>query len=586
MNIFKKIFELLSFGERKKFCILVFMMFSMAVLDAIGIASIMPFITILLNPKLIDENIIASIIFNYFDFSDSRYFLLFLASAVFVILLISLLFKSITTYFQLRFIHMQEFLIGQRLMKIYIFQNYGWFLNQHSADLGKKILSEVNLVINGSLVPVMTLISQTFVVTIIVVLVLIIDPKPALIMGTVFMTLYYSIYKSVSSYLNKAGKDQGLVNTKRFIAVNEAFGGIKEIKLLGLENSYIHRFSVPAEQYARHQASLQIVSHLPRFVFEALVFGCMLIIIMYKMTDKESFASAIPIISLYAFAGYRMMPALQQIFISLSTIKFAGDVLNRFHNDMKNLKLPTIDDFKADPLNFKENITLTNIHYSYPRSTKETINNISLKIPYLSTVGFIGSTGSGKTTIIDLILGLLDLERGILRVDDKIVDVSNKREWQKNVGYVPQQIYLVDDTISANIAFGINADEIDYKAVVSAAEVANLHDFVLNELPQGYETHVGENGVRLSGGQRQRIGIARALYRKPQLLVLDEATSALDSSTEKAIMEAVEKLSNKITIIIIAHRLSTVVNCDLIYLIDKGRIKASGSYNELILLNK
>lgn len=239
-----------------------------------------------------------------------------------------------------------------------------------------------------------------------------------------------------------------------------------------------------------------------------------------------------------------------------------------------------------DPVLLQESIELKNIHFNYPNTSRLALKDITLNIRANSTVGFVGSTGSGKTTIADLILGLLDPQDGMLMVDGNAIDSLNRRQWQKNIGYVPQNIYLIDDTISANIAIGIESKNIDYKAVERAAKVANMHDFVINELPDGYKTEVGERGVRLSGGQRQRIGIARALYHNPQLLIFDEATSALDNLTEQAVMKEVRNIGKKITIIIIAHRLNTVFECDNIFLLEKGELKGQGNFETLLKTNK
>ena len=233
-------------------------------------------------------------------------------------------------------------------------------------------------------------------------------------------------------------------------------------------------------------------------------------------------------------------------------------------------------------LTFSKEIVLKNIFYNYPNASITALKDINLKIPAKNTIGFIGKTGSGKTTAIDIILGLLDPQKGKLQVDEKIITKENSKAWQGLIGYVPQHIYLSDDTVSANIAFGVNSNDINQKAVEKASKIANLHQFVLDELPNKYQTTIGERGVRLSGGQRQRIGIARALYHDPKLLVLDEATSALDNQTEQAVMDAVNNLNKDITIILIAHRLDTVKNCNIIFKLDKGRLVGQGTYNELI----
>jgi ABC-type bacteriocin/lantibiotic exporter with double-glycine peptidase domain len=259
-----------------------------------------------------------------------------------------------------------------------------------------------------------------------------------------------------------------------------------------------------------------------------------------------------------------------------------GPTLDSLIKDLVNLKkIEKNINEKNIILQFQKSIELKNIHFSYLNSEKEALSNINLKIPYKSKIGIVGSTGSGKTTMVDLILGLLDPSKGTIFVDEKLITNKNIRSWQKNIGYVPQNIFLSDCSVLENIALGINPKNIDKNAAETAAKIANLHNFIITDLPEGYDTKVGERGIRLSGGQRQRIGIARALYNKPQLLILDESTSALDNVTEKVVMESIHNLEKNITVIMIAHRLSTVKNCDSILVIDQGKLQAKGTYNQL-----
>ena len=322
------------------------------------------------------------------------------------------------------------------------------------------------------------------------------------------------------------------------------------------------------------------MSQMPRFL-EALAFGGILLIIIYLMTKTGNFNNSLPIISLYVFAGYRLMPAVQQIYLSLAKLAFINPSLDKLTNDIKDLK-PYYKNKEVKVLSLEKVISLKNIFYDYPNSSRTALNDINLNIMAKSTVGLVGTTGSGKTTIVDIILGLLDPQKGTLEVDGQIISKKNVRSWQKSIGYVPQNIYLADDTIAANIAFGVDLKDINHEAIEKASKIANLHSFVINELPQKYQTTVGERGVRLSGGQRQRIGIARALYHNPKVLILDEATSALDNKTERVVMDAVNSLNKHITIIIVAHRLNTIKNCDKIFLLEKGVLKREGSLEELI----
>ena len=396
---------------------------------------------------------------------------------------------------------------------------------------------------------------------------------------------YYGIlFFSIRDFLNRIGK-KIKSNKTRFIAVSEAFGASKEVKLGGLEQNFIKRFSESSKIFAKTQASAQVLNQLPRYFLEAIIFGGMLLIIINSMGEEGGFASILPLISLYAFAGYRLMPAIQQIYSSVSQLSYVSAALDKLYIDIKNLK--SLDkNYDTDIFLFNKSINLKEINFNYPNSTRTTLKNVTLNINANSTVGLVGTTGSGKTTTLDVILGLLEPQSGKLEVDEKVITRKNVRSWQKSIGYVPQHIYLSDDTIKANIAFGIDPKNIKLDMVKKAAKIANLHEFIMEDLPNQYETITGERGIRLSGGQRQRIGIARALYNNPKVLVLDEATSALDNNTEKAVMDAVYNLAESITIILVAHRLSTVKKCDKIFLFEKGEIKNEGTFEEIINLNE
>ncbi|MDB3897571.1 ABC transporter ATP-binding protein/permease [Candidatus Pelagibacter sp.] len=556
----------------------------MALLDMIGIASIMPFMAVLINPEIIETNIILTMLFKFLGVvgvETEKQFLFTLGVLVFVLLIVSIIFKAFTSYIQLRFTNLREYTIGKRLVEGYLGQPYSWFLSRHSADLGKSILSEVGIIIGHGLAPMMELIAKSFVAIALISLLIFIDPKIALIAGFTIGIAYGIIYLFSRSYINRIGQERVKANQMRFTAVSEAFGASKEVKVGGLEKHFIKQFAEPAQTYARHVSSAAIVSQLPRYALEAVAFGGMLIVILYLMAESGSFINAVPILALYAFAGYRLMPALQGIYVAITQLRFVAPALNTLYDDIKNLKPAIIHDDK-EIIKLNKDIVLKNIYYDYPNASRTALKNINLCVPANTTVGLVGVTGSGKTTAVDIILGLLEAQKGTLEIDGKIITENNRRSWQRSIGYVPQNIYLSDDTIAANIAFGIAYESIDQEAIERAAKIANIHKFIINELDQKYQTTIGERGVRLSGGQRQRIGIARALYHNPQVLILDEATSALDNLTEQAVMDEVYNFEKKMTIMLIAHRLSTVKRCDSIFMLNKGKIEVQGTFDELI----
>lgn len=580
-----KVLSLLTAKERNRAILLVVMILVMAVLDMLGVASILPFIAVLSNPELVKTNTALNAAFissHHIGIHTTEQFLFALGLLVFVLLVTSLAFKALTNFTQTRFALMREYSIGKRLIEGYLYQPYGWFLDRHSADLGKTILSEVSTVISSGLFPFMTLIAQSTVVLALLGLLIAVDPLLAFTVFSVLGLAYFGIFVLMSTKLKQLGQARLLANQERFTAVSEVFGAVKEVKVGGLEDVFIQRFTRPARLYAKGQAAFQVIAQLPRYVLEAIAFGGMLLVILYLMAKSGSFATAIPIISLYAFAGYRLMPALQQIYVAFTQLRFVAPALDALHKELSSLKALDCQRGRLTPLPLTQVVQLDQISYSYPGASQLALEDVNLSILAKSTVGFVGATGSGKTTLVDLILGLLQPQKGCLSVDGEPITTTNLRQWQRTIGYVPQHVYIADDTVAANIAFGVSTNDIDQNAVERAAKIANLHEFVINDLPAAYASTVGERGVRLSGGQRQRIGIARALYHNPQILILDEATSALDNLTEQAVMGAINNLRNGITIILIAHRLSTVRQCDKIYLLEKSRVKAGGTYDQLI----
>ena len=588
MQTVKKILSLLTPKELKQATLLLFMVLIMAILDMLGVASILPFMAVLSNPDIIETNVIYNKMFQaskIFGVENIQHFTFALGVLLFLTLITSISFKALTTYKQIQFIQMRQYSISKRLVESYLHQPYSWFLNRNSAELGKTILSETNQVIGAGINPLIELIAKSFIAIAIIVLLVLTDPKLTFIIGFLLIGAYGLIFQLLHKYLATLGEKRLKANELRFISIGEAFGAAKEVKVGGLEKTYIKRFSDPAYIFARTLTKASVVAEFPRFIFEVIAFGGILLVILYLMSQSGIFSDILPIISLFVFAGYRLMPALQKIYASIATLAYVGPSLDKLCDDIKMLKPINSNQFQ-DVLSLNKSINLKDIHYNYPNASRTTLKNINICIPAKSTVALIGATGSGKTTTVDIILGLLEAQSGTLEVDDKIITKQNSRAWQRSIGYVPQHIFLADDTVAANIAFGVEPKDINQETVEKVSKIANLHEFVTHEMPKKYQTSIGERGVRLSGGQRQRIGIARALYHNPKVLILDEATSALDNQTEQAVMDAVNNIGKNITIILIAHRLNTVKNCDIIFKLEKGQLIDQGTFDDLIDLNK
>ncbi len=583
-----KIFYLLTKEERKKSIIVLGLILVMAILDMIGVASILPFIAVISNPEIIETNIFLNKLFiflNAFGIETQQDFFFSLGVIVFILLVSSLAFKAFSTYVQVKFSLLCEYSLSKRLVEGYLHQPYIWFLNRNSAELGKSVLSEVGQVVNGSLITLINFVNYCAIIFFILLLLLIVDLKLTLAVIIFLGSSYGIIYKLIHIYLRKIGEKRIKANELRFTTISEAFGAAKEVKVGNLEDVYINRFSEPAKNYAKYNTMTSIISLMPRFAIEAISFGGMLLVIIYFLFLGKAFVNFLPIITLYAFAGYRILPAAQAVYSSLIVSRYHQPALNTLYEDMKSLKTPNLitDELKLIP---QKRIVLNNINFNYPNTKKTSLSNVNLEILAGTTVGIVGATGSGKTTTVDIILGLLEAQKGTLEIDGTVINKKNVRQWQRCIGYVPQQIYLADDTISANIAFGIDQKDINHNLVQKCAKIAHLDEFIVNELPEQYQTFIGERGVRLSGGQRQRIGLARALYHQPSVLVLDEATSALDNITEKSVMKSISESSKNITSIFIAHRLTTIKNCNTIFLFEKGELRAQGNFQELTEKNK
>lgn len=588
-EIYHRIRDLLDAAERRKALLLLAMMLVMGVLETVSVGSVMPFIAVAANPDVVKTNAYLAALYDGLGFTDMDAFLVFLGVAVFLLVVGSLGFKALTHWAIARYIHMRSFTLSSRLLRGYLGRPYSFFLNRHSADLGKTVLSEVQQVIRQALLPAMQLVANAIVAVFLVTLVVVVDALVAITAVLVLGGAYAVIYLVFRRYISRIGAQRVTANRARFQVAQEALGGIKDVKVRGLEDGYIQSFRKPAGRFARVQAANQIIGEVPQFALQALMFGGMLLLLVGLMIARDgNLENVLPIVALYALAGARLMPALQRIYRALATLRFGGPALDSLHTDLVQteqaggtLRADAAGERRA-PIRLKKELELDHIQYTYPGGDRPTLADLSLVVPACTTVGLIGATGAGKTTAVDIVLGLLEPQRGRLLVDGRVVQGEDLRAWQQSIGYVPQSIFLTDDTVAANIAFGVKKSELDHDAVIQAARVAELHQFVTNEMPNSYDTVIGERGVRLAGGQRQRIGIARALYHDPDVLVLDEATSALDNLTEKAVMDAVHNLGHRKTIIIIAHRLSTVRECDRIFMLEQGRLVAQGRYDELL----
>lgn len=590
LQTYRKLFDLLDGRERYRFVLLMGVMAVVTFAEMLGISTLLVLLNVLSDPDAMLEYGVLNWMYAASGFSTIYPFQVLLAFLVFVVMALGLVIKAFGSYAMIRFSNMRGFSLSSRLLSAYLRQPYTWFLQRNSADISKNVLGEIAQIVGRILLPALTLLSSLMLTIAIIIFLLIVDPIIACTAAVLIAGGYVGIYLALRPKLTRLGMIAVAANKSRFQVVQEATGGFKEVKLLGLENAYVRRFQTPAYAAARAASTTQLMTALPRFALEGVTFAVLLGIILSLLVRNEGdLGAAVPTLGIFAFAVMRLLPTIQNAYAAFSNLRAARPVLDAVHKDYLEALASHVapsDRAAPDKLPLTRALQLRNIEFSYPNVDVPSVQGITLSIKAHQKIGIVGGTGAGKTTFIDIILGLLPPSKGDMIVDGVEVTDQNLSAWRRSIGYVPQTIYLTDNTIAENIAFGLSLDELDLDAVRRAARIAALDSFIETELPEGYMTTVGERGVRLSGGQRQRIGIARALYHDPELLILDEATSALDNLTERAIMDAVRNIGDEKTFIMIAHRLSTVKSCDQIILMEKGQVEAVGRYEDLVEQNE
>lgn len=558
----KQIWKILSPLDRRKVLYVLILVIGMACVESAGVISIMPFLAVLSNPQIIETQPLFATIYTFIGADSFKDAIVYLGVISLIVVIGSTVFKMITQYAVNRFASLQRHYFSTRLLKIYLQQNYEFFIQRNSSILVKNVLSEVDQLIWSLILPALTIMSYGVVLLAMIMILIVYDPLMAIATAGILGFFYTVIYVLVKKKLEKIGQEFTISNHQRYQTCQEALGGIKDVIINDAKDTYIEQFERSSRVFARHIATRDTLGQIPLNIIETVGYGCLIgLAISLVLLDKDV-SHILPVLGLYGFAAYRMLPAAQNIYRSISQIKFSEQILKVIQPEFE---LENMDDrFNVKPeLSFEKRIRLENISFSYPnRPEQKILNDFSLEIPKNSSLGIMGKSGSGKSTLMDIMLGLLTLQQGKIYIDNVELTVDNIESWRALVGYVPQFIYLADKTIAENIAFGVSKDQIDFEQVKEVARLAQIDDFIMNNLKDGYNEIVGERGVMLSGGQRQRIGIARALYKNPQVLFMDEATSALDNETEMAVNRAVNFLNGKITIVIIAHHGSAIESCD------------------------
>jgi ABC-type multidrug transport system fused ATPase/permease subunit len=583
-----QLLSLLSNEDKKRGILLVGLILLMAVMEGIGIASILPLISLIADPNVIEEGGSLSVVRTVLPNVTHQGFILIAGSVFLALFLASLVVRAYAHYSQIRYGLLVEYRLGQRLIKGYLNQPYEWHLTRNSSDLSKSILSETSMAVHHGLLPGLMAFAQGMVIISIISVLMIANFLVALGVGVFFVSVYSFIYGINRKRVARIGVQRVAANKDKFLALSDAFGAIKEIKFSVLEDVYIGRYARPAMSYAKCFIAGQAATIMPRYLLEGLVICFGLTTLMLIVASGNSLSDILPLFGLYGLAAFRLMPSMQNAFTALTQMQLSKASVNLLVDDLnsfqQSMKKDDTEEMNSTELTF-QSLTFNNIAYSYPGSTNPALQNISFEIRSGKSIGVVGQTGSGKSTLIDVLLGLLSVETGSIVVNAQHPLSTIEHDWKNIIGFVPQTIYLSDQTIAENIALGVEEEAVDIEGVRLSAKRAGLDEFITG-LPEGYQTKVGERGVRLSGGQRQRIGIARALYRQPQILVFDEATSALDNTTEKEIIRSIQDLAGSITIIMVAHRLTTVRGCDSIIFMEQGRLVDNQTFDVLVDKNQ
>jgi ABC-type multidrug transport system fused ATPase/permease subunit len=590
MIFFKKLLSLFDKREKPKVFLLMVMIFLGACLEIMGIGLVLPFISLISDPSLIDRYTAFSHLKNLTGDLPYNSMLTLLGLILLLFYLAKNLYMANLFLIQNRFIYKKMHALSLTLFGSYLSAPYVFHLRRNSSELQRNINISVLQVFNVLFIYTLYLISDALVLLAIFSLLIFIDPLTTIIAGFVVLLAAGIFFKVIRNKIHTLGELDHHNVGQMIKWVNQGLASIKETKILGNEEFFLNAYSKYCGEYVRSRRFTATVQEMPRLFLETLAVVGMLTIILLFLIQGRDIQSVIPLIALFAVAAFRMIPSTNRIIRSMTVIRQYTPALDVVVKDLEigesGPREHSIspgapgETGQGEGLSFKNEIVLDGIHYRYPDTQEDVLHSISLKIRRGQSVAFVGSSGSGKTTIVDIILGLLTPTGGNLLADGYDIQ-GDLRGWQSLFGYIPQSIYLMDDTIRRNIAFGVQDSVIDEEAVWKALCSAQLDEFIQN-LPDGLDTLVGEAGVRLSGGQRQRIGIARALYHEPEVLILDEATSSLDNETEQAVSDAINHLSGEKTIIIIAHRLSTVEHCERLFFLKDGRLADSGTFSHLI----
>ena len=579
-EVYRHIWTLLTARQRRRLLLLALLMIASGLFDLAGVALILPFLAIVADPSAIEGSTVLSGVQDALGIGSAFGMLVLAGGATFAVVILSSGVRAASTWLTNRFVRSMIVTLSHRRFEGYLGRPYEWMVQRHPAELSKSVLQEISEVVTGTVAPAVRLIANGTLLLFLAAFLLVVEPVGALLVCGATGAGFLAIYAVMGRRLGALGRDRLLANRERHQIVGEALGGLKEMKTMGLERHYLDRYLEPSRRLARAQATVALVGDLPRYALEALAFGGMILFTLWLLWTREgAVAGVLPVLGAFAIAAVKIMPTAQTLFRDVSLMGYGRPALARLAADLGR-PMPMTREAPGLPVpDGPEEIALRGVAYRYPGAARDALRGLDLRLPAGARVGIAGATGAGKTTLVDILLRLVPPRAGEVTVGGVPLGALDAAGWRRHVGYVPQTIHLVDDSILANICVGDAAGP-DREAALRAADDAGLAP-VIAGLPDGIDAVIGDRGTRLSGGQRQRIGIARALYRRPAVLILDEATSALDAATEAAVLSRIGAPGQGRTLVMVTHRLTTLALCDEVHFLEGGRIAASGDIEGL-----
>lgn len=574
ISVIKKSLSILKKSQQRFLCVLVFLMLLGGLLESLSVSLVLPLISVAMNPETIWENSHAIWLSERIGIRNADDFVKLFISALIIIFVLKNAFLYFEYWLQTRFVCDSRYKMQKKLVDVYINRPYEYFVNISTSEIMRVIFNDAGgaFQVIGS---ILSLFTELIVAGVLILTIMLVSPIIAIMVTLILGGIGFLLIKKIKPISRKAGEDWQINFALASKWVLQTVNGIKEIKVCGTEEYFQHKYGEYAKQSIDAEKKNSMLSNTPRMLIETVCMSGILLILLFLIQIGNDVTALIPELSALAVAAIRLLPSANRINTALNNITFHGPAVEKMIENLqcvdgwesskdKGEQQPTA----TEGITFNRQCALSHVTYHYANSDKIILDDADMVIPVGKSVGIVGTSGAGKTTAVDILLGILFPQSGQVLSDG--VDVfSDYKQWTSHIGYIPQTIFMLDDSVRANVAFG--QEQIDDSKVWEALDEAQLGDFV-RKMPEGLDTNIGERGLKLSGGQRQRIGIARALYANPDLLVLDEATSALDNETEQAIMEAIDHLHGKKTMIIIAHRLQTIKNCDIVYKVEDGKI--------------